>query len=501
MNDHEPVAYQENEEIEQGHVWVRKGRSSCEQYPGRFRGKLVNGDARFILLNRLNKIMGGFTCTASLNEEAIVFTIKNIDEKISNLCFPPPIKSFVEVPDARINNYYWIQQYTTCSSMRSNLQIMDLMGAWYSHTLWQGIWRNLSTQFMYGHLLSSNNLEAALPRGEALDEHEAAMIQNVPEKYRYNSAGLGRASSFNLLSEVNPDDSVAPCYNRETGNLTWAMHNYYLYYRYSMDDSLLLYKIYPLLNTWKDILANLIDYPVNETGFMIGKDVALETAHRHFSSMMMIYPFGIFSAFSKANETLIRKSINYWTTLSGNDRSVWSYSWAAGAYAYLQDGKEAYKNLQSFFKYSKRKNYYDLPGIGDNTMHREVGMCAETPFSFVKSLNEMLLQSHNGVVKIFPAMPAAWQEALFVNQRTEVAFLIAALRKNGQTNFFSAESLIGGQCFIKSDIAVGSLQSTSNNRISKTSAFVFSLNRTKGEKVSFYRKGNKDSSDGHIARS
>lgn len=56
-----PVACQENEEIEQGHVWVRKGRSSCEQYPGRFRGKLVNGDAQFILLNRLNKIMGGFT--------------------------------------------------------------------------------------------------------------------------------------------------------------------------------------------------------------------------------------------------------------------------------------------------------------------------------------------------------------------------------------------------------------------------------------------------------
>ena len=88
-----PVAYQENEEIEQGHVWVRKGRSSCEQYPGRFRGKLINGEAQFILLNRLNKIMGGFTCKVGLNEEAIVFTIKNIDEKIPNLCFPPPIEN------------------------------------------------------------------------------------------------------------------------------------------------------------------------------------------------------------------------------------------------------------------------------------------------------------------------------------------------------------------------------------------------------------------------
>ena len=464
-------------------------------------------------------------------------------------------KSFVEVPDARINNYYWIQQYSTGSCMRNNLQIMDLMGPWYAHTLWQGIWWNLNTQFMYGHLLSSNNLEAAAPLGKALDANWNALIQNVPEKYRYNSAGIGRASSFDMLSEVNPDDSVAPYYNRETGNLTWAMHNYYQYYRYSMDDSLLLYKIYPLLkrsinlyihlafktqdgkyhlpvtmspeykaaadcnydlalfrwglqtliasakrlklndpllNQWEDLLTNLVDYPVNETGFMIGKDVALETAHRHFSHMMMIYPLGIFPASTNANETLIRTSINHWANLSGNDRSAWSYSWAAGAYAYLQDGNEAYKNLQSYFKFSKRKNYYDLPGIGDNTMYREVGMCAETPFSFVKSLNEMLLQSHNGIIKIFPAMPDVWQDASFVNLRTEGAFLISAVRKNRLTNFFSVEAQVSGQCVIQSDIAVDSLQSTSKNKINKISAFVFSLDIGKGEKVVFYKKGIKD---------
>lgn len=130
-----------------------------------------------------------------------------------------------------------------------------------------------------------------------------------------------------------------------------------------------------------------------------------------------------------------------------------------------------------------------MPGIGDNTMYREVGMCAETPFSFVKSLNEMLLQSHNGVIKIFPAMPDDWQDASFVNLRTEGAFLISALRKKGQTNFFSAESLMGGQCVFQSDIEVDSLQSTSNNKISKMSAFVFSLDMAKWEKVFFYRKG------------
>ena len=489
---------------------------------------------------------------------AVDILLKCLDEKKENLQASHRQwwhnfyqKSFVDVPDARINNYYWIQKYTTGCSMRSNLQMMDLMGPWYVHTVWQGIWWNLNTQLMYGHLLSSNNLDAAVPLGKILDEHQGALVQNVTKKYRYNSAGVGRGTSFDMLSEVNPDDTVAPYYNRETGNLTWAMHNYYQYYRYSMDDGLLRNKIFPLLkrsinlyihlafkttdgkyhlpvtmspeykaaadcnydlslfrwglqtliasskqlklkdtqlNQWKDILANLVDYPVNETGFMIGREVALETAHRHFSHLLMIYPLGIFTASAKANESLIRKSISHWANLSGHDRSAWSYSWAAGAYAYLQDGNEAYKNLQSYFKYSKRKNYYDLPGIGDNTMYREVGMCAETPFSFVKSLNEMLLQSHNGVIKIFPAIPGVWQEVSFIKLRTEGAFLISASRKNGQTNFFAVESLVGGQCVIQTDIAVDSLLASPAIKINKLSDFSFSVNINKAQAVLFYKK-------------
>ena len=98
-------------------------------------------------------------------------------------------------------------------------------------------------------------------------------------------------------------------------------------------------------------------------------------------------------------------------------------------------------------------------------------------------------------------MPAEWKEASFLNLRTEGAFLITALRKNGQTNLFSAESLIGGECVMQSDIAVDSLQSTSKNKINKFSPFVFSVDMAKWEKVSFYSKGIKDFGIGSIAKS
>ncbi|MDD4426134.1 MAG: hypothetical protein PHS40_09435, partial [Mariniphaga sp.] len=360
-------------------------------------------------------------------------------------------KSFVSIPDTRILNYYWIQRYVTGCTMRENLQITDLMGPWYSHTLWQGIWWNLNSQLMYSHLFASNNLEAAKPYCATFDDNLPSLIQNVPERFRHNSSALGRASSFDMLSSVNPDDSIPPYYNREVGNLTWALHNYYLYCRYSMDDTLLKYKFYPLLKRsvnlfinltyktkdgkyhlpvtmspeykpaqdcnydlslfkwglktlistaerlkinepsiaeWKNLQANLIDFPVNERGLLIGKDVELESAHRHFSHLLMIYPLGILTNNTPENEELIRKSIKYWIDKSGDDKAGYSYTWSASAYAYMGDGNNALKYLNGYFNFANREHYWEIPGIGDNTLYREVGMCSETPLSFNKSIND-----------------------------------------------------------------------------------------------------------------
>lgn len=88
-----PVAYQEEEAIERGHVWVRQERSMCEQYPARFVG-VVNGDeVKFTVLGLGKKIKGDFTCTAALVGDRLIFKIKNIAPQLPNLMFPPHIES------------------------------------------------------------------------------------------------------------------------------------------------------------------------------------------------------------------------------------------------------------------------------------------------------------------------------------------------------------------------------------------------------------------------
>lgn len=55
----------------------------------------------------------------------------------------------------------------------------------------------------------------------------------------------------------------------------------------------------------------------------------------------------------------------------------------------------------------------------------------EGNFAFAAGVQEMLLQSHTGVIRLFPAIPKSWQDASFQTLRAEGAFLISADRKNG----------------------------------------------------------------------
>src|SRR3546814_15781929 len=46
---------------------------------------------------------------------------------------------------------------------------------------------------------------------------------------------------------------------------------------------------HPTLAKWRDIAARLTPYPVDEHGYRIGADRAVQP-HRHYSHLMMIYP-------------------------------------------------------------------------------------------------------------------------------------------------------------------------------------------------------------------
>jgi hypothetical protein len=82
--------------------------------------------------------------------------------------------------------------------------------------------------------------------------------------------------------------------------------------------------------------------------------------------------------------------------------------------------------------------------------------CLESSLGMANILQNMLIQSWTdpaaaepGPIRVFPAVPAAWQDVTFHNLRTEGAFLVSAQRSAGHTRWVRIRSLAGEPCRVR----------------------------------------------------
>lgn len=73
----------------------------------------------------------------------------------------------------------------------------------------------------------------------------------------------------------------------------------------------------------------------------------------------------------------------------------------------------------------------------------------EGNFAFAAGLNEMLLQSHTGTIRVFPAIPESWKEVSFAALRAVGAFLVSATMKDGCVTTVVIESETGAIPVVK----------------------------------------------------
>ena len=118
-----------------------------------------------------------------------------------------------------------------------------------------------------------------------------------------------------------------------------------------------------------------------------------------------------------------------------------------------------------------------------NTLYRESGPVIETPLSGAQSIHDMLLQSWGGKLRVFPAVPDAWQDLAFQNMRTEGAFLVTASRKAGKTEFISIKSLVGEPCIVVTDITIPVFEGKRNFNVTQLQEGVYRIDLKKSEEV------------------
>ena len=244
----------------------------------------------------------------------------------------------------------------------------------------------------------------------------------------------------------------------------------------------------PLVPVWKEHLDKIADYHTNENGIMIGKGVPFAKPHRHYSHMLGIFPFYETNIQdNKASIPMLKKTIQHFTDVDG-DNCMYKFSGASSIWSSLGNGDSALKWVsRSLDIFPRIGEIPKIPTCTPNTMYCERGNPTfESPISSSRSMLDMLIQSWGNVIRVFPAMPAAWEDASFYQLRAEGAFLLSAKRENGKTRFIHIKSLAGEPCTIQSDLPADvKVIGMASNRLQQKNGKIF-LNLKKGEEVILY---------------
>ena len=125
----------------------------------------------------------------------------------------------------------------------------------------------------------------------------------------------------------------------------------------------------------------------------------------------------------------------------------YSFSWAACLYAKAKEGNNAAKMLRIFADNFVSINSFHLNGDqrgGQYSSYTYRPFTLEGNFAFAQGIHEMLLQTNNNCIEIFPAIPSIWQNVYFKTLRTEGAFLVSAKKSNGNIEEVLISSEAGG---------------------------------------------------------
>ena len=90
------IAWQEEGTVDVGQVWQRTGRSSCEQFVGRFRLRVENSNEGIVcctLLDERQQPVGDFRVRIRLDGIWLRYELLSIEDTLPSLVFPPPLEA------------------------------------------------------------------------------------------------------------------------------------------------------------------------------------------------------------------------------------------------------------------------------------------------------------------------------------------------------------------------------------------------------------------------
>ena len=182
---------------------------------------------------------------------------------------------------------------------------------------------------------------------------------------------------------------------------------------------------------WQGIAAEMPEVAPGPGGALPVAPGAPQTvSHRHFSHLIGIYPLAVLDPWRSPGEAATaRASVAELDALGSDLWMGYSFAWLACLKARCGDGNGALAALRSYADGFILPNSFhangDFAGKGySKAVFRAFtleGNCAAAA-----AVHEMLLQSHNGVIRLFPALPDGWNDVAFAGLSAEGAIVVSA---------------------------------------------------------------------------
>ena len=402
-------------------------------------------------------------------------------------------RSFVSFGHTELESHYWIQLYKLRSAGRPDGPMIDNHGPWTTETRYGFATWDMNVQAIHRLHMPTGHLEMgdALTRFMDASLNPAAMHHAEAGELR---AGVGQRTFLRHHPHKDADADGA-C------KLLWACHNLWLQYRHTLDERLLApladklaaginayvadaargedgllhvaegysweaYKRVPdptnylavvdwalrarerideLLGRerdprWAQLRGELPPYPADEGGWQLAPGYP-PVPHRHWSQLMQVWPFLTTSPDDPAQRERIERSVDRWVDLSAGPRAELpraGFAVAAAIALYAHLGRpDPIPDLAEIYlrEWSNRG-----PCCWASTLYREHGPVIESPLLFADALLATMLQSWDGVVRVFPAWPDAWGDAVFRGLCAEGRVRVSAARNDGATAWIALET-------------------------------------------------------------